>query len=125
MVPNLALLPVGIRLPMVKACMPKKFPGFMAVACFTNLVFRHVQTSKTCCRLGLIFNQFVDLRHNRRFTNYHKPQSLLTLPSLEIYGSPPTPPRALALLPVGWGFDLAQKVSEDSVTRADTGGSEI
>ena len=92
----------------------------MAVAYFTNLVFRHVKTSKTCCRLGLIFNQFVDLRHNSRFTNYHNSQSLLTSPKVGIYGSPPTP---LALLPVGWVFDLAQKVSVDS--DADTGGSEI
>ena len=42
----------------------------MVIADITNLISRHVQTSKTCCRLGLIFNQFVDLRHNRRFTNY-------------------------------------------------------
>ena len=38
----------------------------MAVVDFTNLILRHVQTSKTCCRLVLIYNRIADLQQNRR-----------------------------------------------------------
>ena len=43
-----------------------KYPGlgFIVVADFSNLILRHVQTSKTCCRLVLIYNIFVDLQQN-------------------------------------------------------------
>ena len=47
--------------------------GFMVVADFTNLILRHVQTSKTCCRLVLIYNRFVDLQQNRRFMTTMNP----------------------------------------------------
>ena len=47
--------------------------GFMVVVDFTNLILRHVQTPKTCCRLVLIYNRFVDLQQNRRFTTTMNP----------------------------------------------------
>ena len=45
----------------------------MVVADFTNLISRHVQTSKTCCRLILIYNRIADLQQNRRFTTTMNP----------------------------------------------------
>ena len=47
--------------------------GFMVVVDFTNLILRHVQTSKTCCRLVLIYNRIVDLQQNPRFTTTMNP----------------------------------------------------
>ena len=47
--------------------------GFMIVADFTNLVSKHVPTSKTCCRLGLIYNRIADLQQNRRFATTLNP----------------------------------------------------
>ena len=52
---------------------PKYGSGFMVVADFTNLISRHVPTSKTCCRLVLICYTFVDLQRNRRFTTTMNP----------------------------------------------------
>ena len=40
----------------------------MVVANSTNFIFRHVLTTKNCCRLVLIYNRFVNLQQNRRFT---------------------------------------------------------
>ena len=46
---------------------------FMVVADFTNLILRHIQTSKTFCRLVLIYNRIADLQQNRRFATTMNP----------------------------------------------------
>ena len=51
----------------------KSGSGFMVVAEFTNLISRHVQTFKTSCRLTLVYNRFVDLQQNRRYTTTMNP----------------------------------------------------
>ena len=49
----------------------------MVVADYTNLILRHVQTSKACCRLVVIYNRIADLQQNRRFTTTMNPDPLL------------------------------------------------
>ena len=58
--------------------------GFMIFVDFTNLILRHGQTPKTCHRLVLIYNRFVDLQQNCRFTTTMNPDPVLQPPNPNI-----------------------------------------